>query len=176
MIKTKRLLIRPIKIEDASDMYEYAKNPIIGKMAGWKAHQDLKETISIIEMLIRIEETYSIVYENKMIGTIGLTTKPEEVVIGYALSQDYWNKGIMHEALKATIIYLFTKTKNHTLVATTYLDNVKSQNVLLKLGFIFTDQVDRLVDNIYVKFNLYKLKKDAYERKELPWQNITTNT
>ncbi|MFA5720453.1 MAG: GNAT family protein, partial [Acholeplasmataceae bacterium] len=73
-------------------------------------------------------------------------------------------------------IYLFTKTKNHTLVATTYLDNVKSQNVLLKLGFIFTDQVDRLVDNIYVKFNLYKLKKDAYERKELPWQNITTNT
>ena len=174
MIKTERLMIIPITLDDIDDMYEYAKNPIIGKMAGWKAHQDKEHTKSVIELLMKLGHIYSIIYDNKMIGTVGLTFK-DKVNIGYVLNQDYWHKGIMHEALKGVIIYLFTKTDHQIIEAETYVDNYPSQQVLLKLGFKFIGTTDMLKDDKYVSINKYELTKQAYERNELPWQNTTIN-
>ncbi len=39
------------------------------------------------------------------------------MTIGYELSQEYWNQGIMTEALKAVITYIFETLKNHRICA-----------------------------------------------------------
>ena len=35
---TNRLIIRPISVLDADDMFEYAKTPYVGPSAGWAPH------------------------------------------------------------------------------------------------------------------------------------------
>ena len=42
-IETERLLLRPWRLEDAADMYAYAKNPNVGPNAGWKPHESVEE-------------------------------------------------------------------------------------------------------------------------------------
>lgn len=171
IIKTERLVIVPLSLNHKEDMFSYAKSDIYEHTAGWKAHKDVNETEEIIKMLIKLGNQYSIIYDKKMIGTIGLSFKEDKVIIGYSLHHDYWNKGIMQEALKAMIIYLFTETGQRTLVATTFLNNYRSQHLLLKLGFKFVKVINEPRDNKYTDFNLYELKKEEYERKNLPWQN-----
>lgn len=36
--KTERLIIRPWKESDAASLYEYAKDPAVGPIAGWPVH------------------------------------------------------------------------------------------------------------------------------------------
>ena len=76
---TERLIIRPLSVLDADDMFEYAKTPHVGPMAGWPPHISIVETISIIKSMITIKSPYelgnwAIVLKsnNKMIGTIEL--------------------------------------------------------------------------------------------------------
>lgn len=37
-ISTKRLCLRPFTPDDAPSIYQYAKNPKIGPIAGWPVH------------------------------------------------------------------------------------------------------------------------------------------
>ncbi len=162
-IKTGEIVLRKINLEDAPEMYNYAKNPIIGKMAGWNAHQSIEETISIIKTL-EILKTYAIVYKGNMVGTIGYEIIENKLILGYALSQDYWGKNIMHRALKAFFIYAFNKLDVKVIEATTYLDNNKSQNVLLKLGFKNLGIVNKYINNEKRELYLFNLNKENFER------------
>lgn len=36
---TARLILRPWTLEDAPDMYDYARTPNVGPAAGWKPHE-----------------------------------------------------------------------------------------------------------------------------------------
>ena len=35
---TERLILRPWKESDAESLYEYAKDPLVGPIAGWPVH------------------------------------------------------------------------------------------------------------------------------------------
>ena len=37
-LETERLVLRERRTEDAEDLYEYARNPQVGPMAGWALH------------------------------------------------------------------------------------------------------------------------------------------
>ena len=74
---TERLMIRPLSVLDADDMYEYAKTPLVGPMAGWPPHTSLSDTINVIKIMSTIKTPYelgawAIVLKSnqKMIGTI----------------------------------------------------------------------------------------------------------
>ena len=82
-IETKRLILREIMLEDCHDMFEYAKLPYIGPVAGWETHRSINETKTVIQMF-RDKKKYgqlgvfAIVWKetNKMIGTLELHTNP----------------------------------------------------------------------------------------------------
>ncbi len=57
--------------------------------------------------------------------------------LGYVLSKDYWNKGIMTEAVSKVIEYCFKILKLNYLVATYFNYNIESKKVLEKLNFKF---------------------------------------
>ena len=78
-IKTERLILRNISMSDAEDMYEYAKTPYVGPSAGWMPHNDINETLFIINMFkSQAAKTGLGVFavtlkdSGKMIGTIEL--------------------------------------------------------------------------------------------------------
>ncbi len=152
MIKTERLLLRPFRMTDIDDFYEYAKVDGVGQMAGWSPHKDKKETKEVLEMFINSKRQFAIVLNDKVIGSLGLEYYNEKYFpeyknlsgteIGYVLSKDYWGKGYMPELVKAVINYLFDIEKLDFIICGHFISNSQSKRVIEKCGFIESKEID----------------------------------
>ena len=60
MLQTKRLILRKWTETDADSLYEYAKDPAVGPIAGWPPHQSREESINIIRNVLNGAECYAI--------------------------------------------------------------------------------------------------------------------
>lgn len=120
VIETKRLILRSFKQTDLEDFYEYASVEGVGEMAGWKHHENIAESQSIMNSFISEDKVFAICLKknNKVIGTVGIEKYGLEDALtefkdyygrelGYVLSKDYWGKGLMPEAVNAVKDYLF---------------------------------------------------------------------
>ena len=145
ILKTNRLMLRPFNIDDLGDFYEYASVDGVGQMAGWLPHENKEESLSILKMFIYEKKTFAIVYNNKVIGSLGIEEYDEKQLpeyadklgreIGYVLSKDYWGKGLMPEALNEVIRYCFEELKLDFLACGHFNDNNQSKRVQEKCGF-----------------------------------------
>lgn len=166
-IKTLRLTIRDINVDDASDIFEYAKGGIVGPLAGFKPHKNIEETRSIINDVLKVN-TFSIVLnsENKVVGLLSLSeVLPKVYELGYSLNDLYWNKGIMSEAVKAVIDYVFKNDYADELMAGCAIDNLKSEKVLLKAQFSYLGIKEKgflNYDNKYRDTKRFRLLKKDY--------------
>ena len=148
VIETERLILRPFEQSDLDDFYEYASVEGVGEMAGWKHHENKEKSQSILDLFINEDKTFAIVLKenNKVIGSLGVEEYGMEQAlseffvyqgreIGYVLSKDYWGKGLMPEAVKAVIDYLFNVQKLDFLTCGYYEFNNQSKKVQEKCGF-----------------------------------------
>ena len=174
-LETERLILRSWEKSDLDDFYEYAKNPNIGPNAGWKTHESKEESEKILKLFIQQDETWAIVYKdnNKVIGSVGLhyDSKRNGVntkMLGYVLSEKYWGKGIMHEAVRKIIAYSFEELEIDILSVYHYSFNVRSRRVIEKCGFTYEGTM-RLVEKIYdgriVDESCYSILKEEYFNK-----------
>lgn len=147
-IETDRLILRAFTPSDLNDFYEYASIEGVGEMAGWKHHENIDETRQILNDFIEHDKTFAIVLKNnnKVIGSLGVEKYGMEAAltefntykgreIGYVLSKKYWGQGIMPEAVKAVIAYLFNECDLDFLTCGYYNFNVQSKRVQEKCGF-----------------------------------------
>lgn len=145
-LKTQRLLLRPWKMTDLDDFYEYASVDGVGEMAGWLPHKNKEESRQILEIFINEKKTFAIEYSGKVIGSLGIEKYGMEDKltefngyygreIGYALSKDYWGQGLMPEAVKAVIDFLFNDLNLDFLICGYYNFNSQSKRVQEKCGF-----------------------------------------
>lgn len=88
----------------------------ITKFLTWNPHKNVQETESLLKNVFTKydEKTFrwAIVYKknNKVIGSIDvvrLNIEKESAEIGYVLNRSYHNQGLMSEAFKGVINYLF---------------------------------------------------------------------
>lgn len=148
VLETQRLILREFKEEDLTDFYEYASVDGVGEMAGWSHHENIETTKEILNSFIKDNKVFAIVYKenNKVIGSLGvekygMEDKLDEFKdlygkeIGYVLSKDYWGKGLMKEAVKCVINYLFDECNLDFLICGYYLFNNQSKRVQEKCGF-----------------------------------------
>ena len=149
ILESPRLILREFSLSDLDDLFEYASVPGVGEMAGWSHHKNKEESLEILKMFIEEKKTFSIVYKenNKVIGSLGieqyhLEEKLSEFFnyqgreIGYVLAKDYWGKGLMPEAVKLVIDYLFNKLNYDFLLCCYYDFNNQSRRVQEKCGFV----------------------------------------
>lgn len=52
MLETERLILRKWTKEDADSLFEYAKDPDVGPIAGWKPHASREESLSVIQNVL----------------------------------------------------------------------------------------------------------------------------
>ena len=117
-------------------------------MAGWRHHGSKEESQRILDLFITEDKTFAIVLKekNKVIGSLGIEEYGlEEILsefydyqgreIGYVLSKDYWGNGLMIEAVKAVIDYLFNIKKLDFITCGYYEFNIQSKKVQEKCGF-----------------------------------------
>jgi len=146
-IETERLLLRPFKKEDASDLFEYLHEPLVNCFACMKL-----ETLDDAKNLLkeRVEEKeylFAIVLKenNKVIGEIEATpetfepnskeNEPKDTFSPYwMLNKNYHRKGYAYEAVHAFFDYLFKQKGARRIYAYTEDNNIASQRLCEKLG------------------------------------------
>lgn len=183
-LETNRLLLRPIKLTDAEDMYEYGSVEGLGTMAGWTKHEDINKTKKIIELMIAkylsndLLCVWAIVLKenNKMIGTIEIHSydeKSQKAELGFTINNKYWGMGLTFEASKKIIEYGFEVVHLIRLAVEHFDFNKQSKRVIEKCGFKFEGILRDsriLPDGRLVSQYVYSILKDEYFKKELPWQ------
>lgn len=145
MLETKRLILRSWEDGDAEDLYEYAKNPDVGPIAGWPAHQSPEESRDVIKNVLNGREAYAVclktdgkaigAIELKLNGHTDLTERDDECELGYWLGKPFWGQGIMPEAAEEMLRHAFEDLGMTKVWVGYYEGNAKSKRVQEKLGF-----------------------------------------
>ncbi len=147
VFETERLLLRKISLDDIQEYYEFASDPIVSANTLWDRHETLEDTINEMDYVMKKFELrrayrWGIVYKplNKLIGRTGLISwdvRHQRAEIGFALSSEYWSKGIMTEATKEIITYSFDKLDVNRIEGRCNYNNIGSAHVLENIGMKF---------------------------------------
>ncbi len=145
VLTTERLVLRPWKESDLNDLYEYARVDGVGQMAGWNPHRNVEESKTILDSFIKHKKTFALEYRGKVIGSLGIEEYSEENYpeldglqgreIGYVLSKEHWGQGLMPEAVKAVIAWLFRQEMLDFIIVGHFDRNDRSRRVAEKCGF-----------------------------------------
>lgn len=169
-IETNRLLLRSFTEEDRNDVFEYCSQEDVGEKAGWPAHKSADDTAQALEDWINNKNQLAIVWrENgKVIGHVAIHEDSEEGrgdtrELGCALNHDYQCRGIMSEAVRAVIDFLF----GHGIVfiwACCFQENIASRKMIEKCGFQFQQKgtfYSRKLDRTFRSYE-YCLSKNEW--------------
>ena len=114
MLETERLILRRWEESDAESLFQYAKDPDVGPIAGWPSHQSVEESLDVIRNVFNGPEAYAICLkkDNKAIGAIELklngqtdmTERDDECELGYWLGKPFWGQGIVPEAAREMLL------------------------------------------------------------------------
>ena len=145
VLTTDRLTLRPWRELDLNDFYEYASVDGVGQMAGWNPHRNVEESRMILSHFIKGKHVFALEHQGKVIGSLGVEEYSEENYpelnalqgreIGYVLSKAYWGQGLMPEAVKAVIDWLFHEVRIDFIIVGHFDRNAQSKRVVEKCGF-----------------------------------------
>ncbi len=145
IFETDRLILRPWKESDAESLYEYAKDPEVGPIAGWPVHTSIGNSKEIIRDVLSGEEVYAVCLkaDNRAIGSIGLIkpeqshtkAEPDEIEVGYWIGVPFWGQGLIPEAVNEVIRHAFEDLNYEILWCGWFEGNDKSRRVQEKCGF-----------------------------------------
>jgi RimJ/RimL family protein N-acetyltransferase len=149
ILETNRLLLRPLKLTDAEEMFTMDKNPEVHKYLWQTPVQKIEEVIKVIDY---VNEQYernnigrfaTILKETgEFIGWTGIKFVDDHVEngntnfydYGYRLNEQFWGKGYATEASIAWLDYGFTKMNIDKMNAYTHAQNGASNHILQKVG------------------------------------------
>ena len=145
VLNTERLTLRPWCQDDLDDLYEYASVAGVGEMAGWNAHTSIDESWKILDMFINGKKTFAIEFSGKVIGSLGIEKYPERHFpeyerlrcreLGFVLAKPYWGRGLIVEAVRAVLKWLFEDIGLDAVFCAHFVENAQSARVQEKLGF-----------------------------------------
>ncbi len=139
--------LRAWKTEDAKSLAQAADNINIAKNLRnvFPNPYTLESAIWYINDSIANAEkkqiNYAIVVDGQAVGSIGIFVKDDvyekSAELGYWLSEDYWRKGIMSEAVRKICKEAFETFDIIRIFAEPFADNAGSRRVLEKAGFTY---------------------------------------
>lgn len=143
-IETERLLLRPVTLDDAEAMFDYASD-IENTRYTFLTNQNLEETKSNIAQFYLANPLgrwgIELKSNGKFIGTIDLhKIDPvlKKATIGYIINKKYWNQGLTTEANRSVIELAFEKIGMNKLTALHDKANPASGKVMKKSGMRFS--------------------------------------
>ena len=177
IIETERLVLRPVTLDDAEAMFEYASDKENTRYT-FPTNQSLEETKNNIAQFYLANPLgrwgIELKCTGEFIGTIDLhklDTVLKKASIGYIINQKYWNQGLTTEANRAVIELAFEKIGMNMLTALHDKDNPASGKVMEKSGMHFSheepyaciDQHEK--DRIVTRVHYILTKEDYFANK-----------
>ena len=139
-LETERLILRPISLADAEDMYEYSSNKETVYYVYYNQYDSIDDAYYSIANYFMTNPLGKFGIElkenHKLIGTIDMRVDPlkRSAEIGYILNSKYHRKGYMTEAGEALLSLGFEKLDLEKIFATCDSRNDASAGVMKKLG------------------------------------------
>jgi [ribosomal protein S5]-alanine N-acetyltransferase len=167
-LETKRLILRQLVATDVQDVFLFLSDEEAMRYYDPVPMTQLEQVEKSIERhRNRFTQHEALRWgivlkgENRVIGNGGYAWEAENRLasLSYILSKQYWNKGIMTEALTAMIQFGFEHIHVHRMEAQVAYPNLASARVLEKLGFQEEGRLrDRqFTDNQYVDERMFAL-------------------
>ena len=187
MIETDRLILRPFREEDAEDLFEYLKKPLVNCFACMKVCSLEEARKAVMEWAEDAEYTFAIVLKDtgKVIGEICALPENSQPDAAenyvkdtfspcWMLNPDYHGKGYAYETAKAFFDYLFYQKGARRIYAYTEDYNLSSQHLCKKLGMrregLFREFVSFVNDAdgnpIYENTYQYAILKKEWEQHD----------
>lgn len=147
-LETCRLILRRFTLEDADAMYRnWASDPDVTKFLTWPTHSGPEVSAAVLRDWVRSYEQpsyyqWAIVPKslNAPIGSISVVSLNDTLDIahiGYCIGKNWWHQGIMSEALKAVMKYLFDEVGANRIEAVHDPNNPHSGGVMRKCGMTY---------------------------------------
>ena len=148
-IETDRLILRQLWFDDASAMYKnWAGDPEATMYLSWPPYNDVHGVLKFIskvsnEYISGRKYLWAICLKGKggmpaeLIGTIGVDNVKDDVrdgEVGYVIGRKWWGRGIVPEALRAVMKYMFEQVGLESLHAFHDTNNPNSGWVMEKCG------------------------------------------
>ena len=142
-LETDRLRLRPFRLDDAEAMFSrWASDDEVTKYLTWPTHTDVEQTRALLARWVaeyeqpeRLNFAIELKEEgDRLIGGIDVVRYDEGMpVIGYNLSRAYWGRGIMTEACRRVLDYLFSQGFEAVKIDA-IVENAGSNRVIQKCG------------------------------------------
>ena len=176
-LETSRLLLRPMVMHDAQDIFDYSRDPEVARYVLWNAHRSVSESRAYLRYILRQyregqPSSWGIVLKatGRVVGTIGYMTYVEEnstVEVGYSLARQLWNQGLITEELNAVLGFSFERMRIHRVEAQHDAANPASGHVMRKCGMLHEG---RLRGRVYNKGRFVDVELYAMVRED--WLNL----
>ncbi|MBU2582818.1 MAG: GNAT family N-acetyltransferase [Alphaproteobacteria bacterium] len=138
---TRRLVLRPLRIEDARRIAELGGDWDVASMTARMPYPYTADTArQWIDETDPGEVIFGIECDGDLIGVTGFTPTEDRLSaeVGYWLGKPFWGNGYATEAARAIIEHCFKREGFSKLVCGHFADNPASARVIEKLGFAAT--------------------------------------
>ena len=176
ILKTERLTLRPFTTEDADAMFRHwASDDEVTKYLTWPTHKTpsgTKYVLGLWEKEYEKPDYYCWALElnsiGEVIGSISVVKIDESTSsgdLGWCIGRSFWGQGLVPEAAREIIKYLFEEVGFERITACHDKNNPKSGRVMQKVGMTCEGTFRRagrnnqgICDVVY-----YAILKDEYE-------------
>lgn len=176
-LETPRLLLRPFVTEDADAIYAaWTSDDEVTRYLTWPTHQSPDVSAAFLRYVTDSYSTpnyynWGIVWKQtgELIGTISVV-KCEDAIdaleLGWALSRARWGQGIMPEAGREVLRFLFEEVGANRVFAGHDVNNPKSGRVMQKIGMVYEGTLRGSGKNNQgiVDTAMYAMMKSDYDR------------
>jgi ribosomal-protein-alanine N-acetyltransferase len=142
-LRASTFVLRPWHLSDAESLQRHANNP---KVAGclldrFPSPYTMKDAVDWVTFNQNQNPVvnFAIAVDGHVVGGIGFDFRTDiyrkTPLVGYWLSEEYWGRGIMPEALKLVTNYAFEQLDVICIQANPLSKNSKSVRVLEKAGY-----------------------------------------
>lgn len=161
ILESERLVLRDWKISDLDDFHVISSNKKVSDLAGFRLKTSKEESFNNLKKFIaasdnsnwkvKLKELDQVVFWaielkelNKAVGWFELCEASCKLEaesfkyakeIGFVLSEEFWGKGLMPEAIKQALSYLFIEEEIDVVVCSHFKNNNQSEKVIKKCGF-----------------------------------------
>lgn len=152
---TRRLVLRPWREGDASELFRWASDPEIGPAAGWAPHASEGESRATIRAVLSVPETYAVCERGAAGSPVGsvslkigaaatdaLALPTSEAELGYWLARPYWGRGYMGEAVGSLVAHGFDDLRLDAVWGVHYVGNERSRRVMERCGLAYVRTIE----------------------------------
>ncbi len=179
MLETQRLILRRFTIEDLDQMFHNCWSDLeVWKWTSYKPMKSIEDVINIADMftekwlgayerLNRYSWAIQLKASGEVIGRFfGMNPDDEisQIELAYELGREWWNQGIMTEAVKAIIDFFFNEVGLNRIYANFASENLASGKVMQKCGMTYEGTMQQALkcnNGIFDKVN-YAILADMY--------------